>query len=253
MLALERRQNVLESLRRDRSVVVTDLARRFGVTEETVRRDLQKLEKEGLVSRTHGGAVSPEPTVEGEDLPYLTRQTTNSEAKRRIALHAAQLVPHGAAVMLDSSSTAFEVLPRLKDHRDLTLITNSVRIVAHPGVTDHAILSVGGELRRRSMTFVGPVARQAIAQFNADYALISCKALSQAGGVMDASVADAEIKRAFIAGARRVCLLVDGDKFDGSALTEVCSFEPIHTVITDRAPSESWRRFLTARKVELIY
>src|SRR3954471_4975793 len=100
MLALERRQHVLDTLRRDRSVVVTDLARRFGVTEETVRRDLQKLEKEGLVSRTHGGAVAPE--AEAEDLPYLTRQTTNSEAKRRIAVHAAHLLPHGAAVMLDS-------------------------------------------------------------------------------------------------------------------------------------------------------
>ena len=251
MLAVERKQLVLDTIRRDRAVVVTELARRFGVTEETVRRDLHKLEKEGLVSRTHGGAVACES--ETEDLPYFTRQTTNIEAKRQIAVHAARLVESGAAVMLDSSSTAFAVLPRLKDHADLTLITNSVRIIANPNVTNHAIMSVGGELRRRSMTFVGPLARQAITQFNVDYALISCKALSQRGGVMDASVADAEIKRAFIGSARHVCLLVDGDKFDGSALIEVCSFAPIHTVITDRAPSDSWREFLAAQKVELIF
>ena len=249
MLAVERRNLVLESLRRDRTVVVSELARRFAVTEETVRRDLGKLEREGLVTRTHGGAVASDT----EDLPYRTRQTSNIEAKRRIAVQAARLVASGSAVMLDSSSTAFEVLPRLKDHKDLTLITNSVRIIANPDVTDHAIMSVGGELRRRSMTFVGPLARQAISQFNVDDALISCKALSQTGGVMDASVADAEIKRAFIASARRVCLLADGDKFDGSALIEVCALERIHTVITDRAPSEAWQAYLAESHVELLY
>lgn len=249
MLAAERRQIILETLRRDRAVAVCDLAQRFDMTEETVRRDLHKLEKQGLLSRTHGGAVAGDL----EDLPYRTRQSTNIEAKRRIAVLAAKLIASGSAVMLDSSSTAFEVLPRLKDHSDLTLITNSVRIIASPDVTDHAILSVGGELRRRSMTFVGPLARQAIGQFTADYALISCKALSANGGVMDASVPDAEIKRAFIASARRVCLLVDGDKFDGGALIEVCALERIHTVITDRAPSEVWQARLAADKVELLY
>ena len=249
MLAAERRQIILETLRRDRAVAVSELARRFEMTEETVRRDLHKLEKEGLLNRTHGGAVAGDL----EDLPYPTRQATNIEAKRRIAVLAARLIASGSAVMLDSSSTAFEVLPRLKDHSDLTLITNSVRIIASSDVTDHAILSVGGELRRRSMTFVGPLARQAIGQFTADYALISCKALSRTGGVMDASVPDAEIKRAFIASARRVCLLADGDKFDGSALIEVCALDRIHTVITDRAPSEAWQAYLAENRVELLY
>src|SRR4051794_10751202 len=112
MLAVERRQFVIETLRRDRAVVVADLARRFGVTEETVRRDLAKLEKQGLVPRPQGGARA----ADTEDLPYRTRQTTNIEAKRKIAIAAAKLVASGSAVMLDSSSTAFEVLPRLKDH-----------------------------------------------------------------------------------------------------------------------------------------
>ena len=238
MLAIERKHKILDLILRDRKVVVTELSQQFGVTEETVRRDLNKLEQDGLVSRTHGGAVARRGEV--EDLPYRTRHLTNLEAKRAIATEVAELVDDGMSVMMDSSSTAFEALATLRAHRDLTLITNSVRILSDPDLTGHTIMSVGGELRRRSMTFVGPLAREAIGQFNADVALISCKALSPSGGIMETNVPDAEVKRAFIRNAQRVCLLVDGDKFDRSALITICGFERIHTVITDRQPAPAW-------------
>ncbi len=251
MLAIERRQKILDLVFRHRSVQVTDLSKSFGVTEETIRRDLQVLDNGGLLSRTHGGAVAKETEV--EDLPYRMRQITNIEAKRRIAALAAKLVHDGNAVMIDSSSTAFEALAELRSHHDLTLITNSVRIAAEPGATQHTIVSVGGELRKQSMTFVGMLATQAIAQFNADIALISCKAISMAGGVMDASLPDAEVKRAFIAAARKVCLLVDGDKFDGSALTSVCSIDQVDVVVTDRAPSEAWMQHFRRSNIPVLF
>jgi DeoR/GlpR family transcriptional regulator of sugar metabolism len=251
MLAVERRQKILDLVFRNRSVQVTDLSRSFGVTEETIRRDLQTLDGSGLLSRTHGGAVARE--ADAEDLPYRMRQVTNIDAKRKIAMLAAELVGDSNAVMIDSSSTAFEVLAALKDHHDLTLITNSVRITAEPGATQHTIVSVGGELRKQSMTFVGTLATQAIAKFNADIALISCKAVSLAGGVMDASLPDAEVKRAFIAAARKVCLLVDGDKFDGSALTGVCPLDEIDAVVTDRAPSAEWLGHFKKLEIPVLY
>ncbi|NYT30892.1 DeoR/GlpR family DNA-binding transcription regulator [Rhizobium sp. WYCCWR 11128] len=251
MLAVERRQKILDLVYRHKTVQVTDLSKSFGVTEETIRRDLQTLDGSGLLSRTHGGAVARE--VEAEDLPYRMRQVTNIEAKRKIAALAAALVHDAYAVMIDSSSTAFEVLSALKDHHDLTLITNSVRITANPGATQHTIVSVGGELRKQSMTFVGTLATQAIAKFNADIALISCKAISISGGVMDASLPDAEVKRAFIAAARKVCLLVDGDKFDGSALTSVCPVDQINAVITDRQPSDEWIKHFQKLDIPVLY
>jgi DeoR/GlpR family transcriptional regulator of sugar metabolism len=251
MLAIERRQKILDLVLRNRSVQVTDLSRAFGVTEETIRRDLHALDGGRLLTRTHGGAIAIES--EPEDLPYWMRQITNIEAKRRIAARAAELVQDSTAVMIDSSSTAFEVLGLLKDRHDVTLITNSVRIAAEPGATQHTIVSVGGELRKQSMTFVGTLAIQAIASFSADIALISCKALSLAGGVMDASLPDAEVKRAFISAARRVCLLVDGDKFDGSALTRVCPLEQISMIVTDRPPSSQWLDELERRQIPVIY
>lgn len=251
MLAIERRQKILDTVSLKGSAQVTDLSKVFGVTEETIRRDLQVLEGSGFLNRTHGGAIAKETDV--EDLPYRTRQITNIEAKRKIAAKAAMLVEDNNAVMIDSSSTAFEVLSQLKDHHDLTLITNSVRITAEPGATNHTIVSVGGELRKQSMTFVGSLAARAIADFNADIALISCKALSMTRGVMDASLPDAEIKRAFIAAASKVCLLVDGDKFDGSALTTVCDIDMIGVVVTDRAPPEAWLRHFEAHDIPVIY
>ncbi|MFB2550355.1 DeoR/GlpR family DNA-binding transcription regulator [Ensifer soli] len=242
MLAIERRQKILARVDRDGSVTVADLSLAFGVTEETIRRDLQGLDREGLLSRTHGGAVAR--ARETEDLPYPLRQTTNIAAKRAIAALAVAEIAEGDAVMVDSSSTAYEVLPLLARFRDLTLVTNSVRIVAEPTVTAHPIMSVGGELRRQSMTFVGPLATGAIGQFSADVALISCKALARDGGVLDASLADAEVKRAFIGAARKVCLLVDGDKFGGSALTRVCGLDRIDVVLTDRMPGGDWPSLL---------
>jgi DeoR/GlpR family transcriptional regulator of sugar metabolism len=252
MLAIERKNKIVDLITRERKVVVSALSQEFGVTEETVRRDLNQLEKDGLLSRTHGGAIARVRNGEAEDLPYDARHSINIGAKQAIGAKAATLVSDGASVMIDSSSTAYEALNVLKGHRDLTLITNSVRILSEPDLTTHTIMSVGGELRRRSMTFVGPVATQAIAQFNADVALISCKALSPAGGIMEANVPDAEVKRAFIRSARRVCLLVDGDKFDQTALITICDFGPIDVVVTDRMPASPWLELFERHQIRLV-
>lgn len=251
MLAIERRRAIHERLGGDGRVVVTELAAALGVTEETIRRDLNRMAREGLLSRTHGGALPR--MAEREDLPYSVRDVTNIAAKRAIGTLAAGLVPDGAAVMLDSSSTACEVLRATRGHRDLTVITNSVRLLADPALTSHTVISVGGELRRRSMTFVGPVACRAVAQFNADFALVSCKALSLAGGMMDPTLADAAVKRAFIDRAARVILLADASKFDRSALVTIADFRAVHTIVTDRRPPEPWCERFDRDGVRLLH
>jgi DeoR/GlpR family transcriptional regulator of sugar metabolism len=250
MLAIERRHKIMDRILRGRNVVVAELSEAFGVTAETVRRDLNRLEREGLVARTHGGAVAARSEV--EDLPYGTRHLINIDAKRSIAAKAAALVGDNQSVMLDSSSTAFEVLAFLRERSNLTLITNSVRVLSDSDMTGHIIMSVGGELRRRSMTFVGPLATRAIEQFKADIALISCKALSLEGGMMESNVADAEVKRAFIRSARRVCLLADGDKFGETALIAIGGINDVDIVVTDRQPAEPWPQHLERAGTTLL-
>jgi DeoR/GlpR family transcriptional regulator of sugar metabolism len=251
MLAIERRRAILDQLNRDGRVVVSELAQALAVTEETIRRDLNQMERGGLLARAHGGAL-PRAT-EPEELPYGVRNVTNIAGKRVIGALAAGLVPDGASIMLDSSSTAYEALRALQGHRALTIVTNSVRLLADPEMTAHKVISVGGELRRRTMTFVGPVACQAAARFNGDVALVSCKALSLAAGLMDANLADAAVKRAFIERAARVILLADASKFDRTALVTITDLRPIHTIVTDQRPSDDWRARLESEGIALVH
>lgn len=251
MLAIERKRKILEKVVRERRVVVSELSRQFAVTEETIRRDLNELDRAGLVSRTHGGAIPR--SGETEDLPYRTRQHTNLEAKQAIAAKVADIVGDGQSILMDSSSTVYQAVAALARHQDLTLISNSVRLLADPEATGHTVISVGGELRRRSMAFVGPLTTQSIAQFNADIALISCKALSREGGMMETNIADAEVKRAFIRSARRVCLLADAGKFDQTALVTIAGFEDIDVVVTDRQPPAHWVQLFKSLDVSLVY
>lgn len=251
MLAIERRRAILERLGREGRVVVTELAAALAVTEETIRRDLSRLEHDGLLDRTHGGAL-PRPAG-GEDLPYQVRDVTNIAAKRAIGAMVAELVPDGASLMVDSSSTACEALRALAGRRGLTVITNSVRLLSDPDATAHALLSVGGELRPRTMTFVGPLACQAAAQFNPDVALFSCKALSLTGGMMEANLEDAAVKRAFIGRAGRVVLLADSSKFGRNALVSIADLSAIDVLATDRRPSDAWCQRLEREDITLLH
>lgn len=251
MLAIERRRAILDRLARDGRVVVVELAPALAVTEETIRRDLNQMERSGLLSRTHGGAV-PRPS-KPEDLPYTVRDVTNIAAKRRIGAIAAELLPAGASVMLDSSSTAREALRAAGGQRDLTIITNSVRLLSDPDAAAHTVISVGGDLRHRAMTFVGPLACQSAAQFNADFALLSCKAVSLLAGVMDANLEDAAVKRVYIAQAARVVLLADASKLDRTALVTIADLARIDVLVTERRPAEVWCERLAAAGVELLH
>lgn len=251
MLPAERKHKTLDVLRAEGKVGVADLARRFEVTRETIRRDLEKLEADGWLERTHGGAVA---IVErAEDLPYLTREAVNLGAKQRIAHKAARLIGEGQTLMLDSSSTVCEILAGLADRRDLQLISNSMRVAALGTEAEHRVITVGGELRQRSMAFVGGLAEESLARFQADWALIGCKALHRESGVMESNLDEAQIKRIMIGHARRTALLVDQTKFDRQAMVRIAALASIDVMITDEAPDEAWQALLVERGVELVY
>ncbi|AWN15358.1 Putative HTH-type transcriptional regulator YdjF [Salinisphaera sp. LB1] len=251
MLPAERKQKTLDVLRADGKVGVADLAARFRVTRETIRRDLEKLEAEGVLERTHGGAVA---IVErSQDLPYLTREAVNRAAKQRIAHKAAPLIADGDAVMLDSSSTVCEMLGALAGRRDLQLISNSLRLAAAGVESDHALITVGGELRKKSLAFVGGLAEESLARFNVHWALIGCKALHAEAGVLESNLDEAQIKRVMMAHARRTALLVDHSKFDRDALVQICALPEIDVVVTDQVPGPIWIERLAALGVRLIY
>ncbi len=250
LLPEERAEAILGRLKREGRVLVEALSADLGVSGETIRRDLKRLEADGLLRRSHGGAV-PVPPRQAKEHPFPARRVLNVSAKRRIAATAARHVTDGQAIMMDSSSTVQELLGALTARRDLTIVTNSVALLVDPACRPHRVISVGGEFVAEDMTFHGPLSAAAARQFHADVAFLSVKALSRRSGLMVADSAEAEIKRAFLASADRRVLLVDGDKFDGSGLVSVAPLGALDVVITDHPPHDDWAALIAEAGVRL--
>ncbi|MFF2014893.1 DeoR/GlpR family DNA-binding transcription regulator [Paenibacillus sp. NPDC058177] len=251
MLAAERRKKIIDLVHQDKRVLVSDLSRMFEVTEETIRRDLEKLEKDGIVSRTYGGAMLNRHT--NEDLPFVTRNALNTEIKRSIALKALDLINDGDTLMVDPSSTAFEFLKLLETKSNLTIITNSVNILHDFANSGMNIISTGGSLRYRSLSLVGPVAHDTIQRYNVDTAVISCKAIDLDKGVTDSNEPECELKKYMLRQADKVVLLADHTKFDKTAFSKLIELSNIDYLITDRRPSEVWLERLSRDNIELLY
>ena len=252
MLAIERRNAILSKLTLEGKVIVADLSRDFGVTEETIRRDLEKLDKDGLAKKTHGGAVSTQTT--NIDLPYSVRKRANVDRKQRIAQKIGEMIHDGDYIMLDASSTAIFVTKYIKSRKNITLITNSVEILLELADKEGwNILSTGGALKEGALAMVGASAEKMIRGFHVDLAVCSSKGFDMSMGVTDSNEKDSQIKQAIFAAADRKILAVDSTKFDRIAFARVCDVDEIDTVVTDEKPADRWIEYLKNKDVELVY
>ncbi len=252
MLAIERRNAILAKLNAEGKVIVTDLSREFDVTEETIRRDLEKLDNEGLATKTYGGAVAVQNLK--VDLPFNVRKRTNVERKQKIAEKIAGMINDGDYIMLDSSSTAICVAKYIANRKDITLITNSVEILMElADKSDWKILSTGGTLKKGALSLVGASAERMIRGFHVDLAVCSSKGIDMSMGVTDSNEKDSEIKQAIFAAANRKILAVDATKFDKISFVHVCELTDIDTIVTDEIPSDRWIEFFKDKQVELVY
>ena len=252
MLAIERKREILSRLNSEGKVIVSELARDFGVTEETVRRDLEKLDNEGLASKIYGGAVAKKGST--LDLPYNVRASVNVEEKEIISDLAADIIKDGDRLMLDSSSTDIYIVKKLKSKKNLTVITNSVKILLElSDKPDFTVLCTGGSLREGSLALNGSSAEKMIGSYHVDAAIVSCKGIDMTLGVTDSNEADGQIKKAMFASADKRILALDGGKFDNKSFVKLCDVSELDMIITDTAPSEAWQTYCHEHNVELIY
>lgn len=252
MLAIERRSAILAKLSADGKVIVSDLSREFDVTEETIRRDLEKLDNDGLAKKTYGGAVANEKL--NNDPPFNVRKRVNVAEKQRIAEKIAPLIHDGDYIMLDASSTAICVIECIKDLKNITLITNSVEILLQlADKKDWNILSTGGALKEGGLSLVGTSAERMIRGFHVDLAVCSCKGIDINKGITDSNEKDSEIKQAIFTAANRKVLAVDSTKFDKISFVRVCNTGDVDTIVTDAQPSDRWIEHCKERNVQLIY
>lgn len=231
MLVAERHRRIMELIKAEGSIRVSELSKLFHVTEETIRRDLDKLESEGKIIRTHGGAViNNESPVE---LPVEYREIERLEQKKAIAKEAVKFVEAGDCIALDASTTAWQVAKILPD-LPITVVTNSVKVVMELAHKENIqVVSLGGMLVSRSLSFVGPLTERSIAGYHVQKCFVSCRGLHVQYGLSESTEAQARVKEKMIRHADEVILLLDSSKFGVRAFTRIIGLEEIDTLITD--------------------
>lgn len=251
MLGLERQQEILALLREVHSVTVEELCKKFYASGATIRRDLGRLEKSGLIRRTYGGAV----LLEGNavESPYLLRESENLEAKLGMAAAAAQLIKNGDTLFLDSSSTVMQLCRHLSGFDGITVITNGIKtamLLAENANT--TVYIAGGQLRKNSRSVIGVAAKEFFAPYYADIAFLSCHGLDPGYGLTEAHEEESQIKRLLIQKARRTVLLCDSTKVGQRFFSRTCGLESISALVTDREPEPLLRQALEQHGIKTI-
>lgn len=252
MLAIERRNKILEILQKESRVVVSDLSGLFKVTEETIRRDLEKLEKEGYAKKTYGGAILNESS--NVDLPYTVRKKANVANKQYIAEIISSMIEDGDHIMMDASSTAVFIAKHLKSKKNLTLITNSIEILLElSDVVGWKVLSTGGALKEGSLSLVGYQAEKMIGTFYVDKAIVSCKGVDIEKGITDSNEMDAHIKKLMLEAANMKILAVDNSKFDKISFTKISDLEDIDLFVTDSELNDKWKQTFESMNIKTMH
>ena len=252
MLAIERRNSILERLQSEKRVVVSELSSCYGVSEETIRRDLEKLENAGLVIKSYGGAVLNEHSV--FDLPFNVRKNKQIVEKQQIAALVSDIVRDGEAIMLDASSTSVYVAKKLKEKKKLTVITNSVEVLVELyDMSEWNVISTGGVSRQKSFALVGSHTDELISSYHVDKAIISCKGLDIRGGFTDADELNTSCKRMMLRAAKERILAADSSKFGEIAFKKIAEWADLTKVVTDKKPSQIWLDEFESLGIECIY
>jgi DeoR family glycerol-3-phosphate regulon repressor len=227
-----RQTEILEIARVEGRVVVEQLADRFGVTLQTIRRDLSELADAGLLDRVHGGAVIRKGV---SNIGYEERRRLNDEAKAAIGRACARAIPDNSSLFLNIGTTTEAVARELLGRRNLTVVTNNINVAnILVGNESCEIMVAGGVLRRSDGGLVGELTAAFMEQFKVDFAVIGASALDEEGDLLDFDLQEIRVSQALIRRARRSFLVADASKFDRSAPVRIASLREIDAFYTDR-------------------
>jgi len=246
----ERQLNILDLLQKRRTASVAFLARRFGVSGATIRRDLMKLQDRGHITKTYGGAIVS-PSTQSE-FSHNQRLTRNIREKQRIGKCAAERIQPGSSIFLDSGTTALQIAENLKERNLVTVVTNGLTIAQTLGSSEGIQLYVvGGRYRPVSCDMVGPTLIAALRRFAVDIAFISVDGFDPEYGMSAADHAEAEVARAAMGIANQKIIIADSSKGRKRAFAWICSISEIDGVISDTALSKQVVEELTQAGVEV--
>jgi len=251
MIPNPRQAGVLDAVRERGAISVEALAERFGVTLQTVRRDVKLLSDAGLLARFHGGVRLPSSTT--ENIAYRQRQALNDDAKRRIARTVGKDVPDGCSLILNIGTTTEAIARELMRHKALRVITNNLNVAAilsdNP---DCEVIVAGGVVRARDRGIVGEATVDFIRQFKVDIGLIGISSIEADGSLRDFDYREVKVARAIVEHSREVWLAADHSKFNRAAMVELGRLDQVDRLYTDQPPPEPFPALLAEADVACV-
>ena len=252
MFAIERQQRILELLKQNGAVSVSKLSAEFEVAEETVRRDLEKLEKQEKLLRTHGGAVTIDDNKHEPSLEK--RKKLNVVGKERVARMAAELVSPGDTIFLDASTTTFFIARELKNMKNITIITNSLQAIEELSDCDGIKLIGTGGMVGTNQSFVGSIAETSVREkYFANKVFFSSRGVTVETGVLDSNEQECAMKKCMMNNAQTKIYVCEHTKINRIAFAKLAEFEDVDYFVTEKELGEEWIKKLDEAGVKLIY
>ncbi|WP_312223827.1 DeoR/GlpR family DNA-binding transcription regulator [Rhizobium rhizoryzae] len=250
MLLTPRQEEIVALAKANGKVLVDELAVRFSVTPQTIRKDLNDLCDARALTRVHGGAIFP---TGNENVKYESRRAIAAAEKQAIGRMAAGLIPDNSSLFINIGTTTEAVGEALADHRELMVITNNINVANRLRLfSGIEVVIAGGVVRREDGGIVGEAAVDFIRQFKVDFAVIGVSAIDEDGALLDFDFREVKVAQAIISNARHVILVSDSSKFERTAPVRIGHISQIHTFITDHCPLERVRSICAENDVRLI-
>lgn len=251
MIAAERHDYILKQLQTKNVVKVNELAKKFQTTDMTVRRDLALLEKQGLLTRSYGGAVMNGKV--GTESNFHSKQYDYSEIKSQLSIKAASLITDGDSIGIDIGTTAFEISKHLKGKKDINVITASLPVVVElSNDPDIKVICTGGELSQKDLSFTGHHAISTVQEYVLDKIFVGVAGISFERGYTLYNIQDALVKREFIKCARELIIVANSNKLGVEKYAFLCKIEMATKIITDSGISDEDRVRLENYGIEVI-
>ena len=252
MTKYNRQQRILDLVRDNPSIRVSDIADKLGVSTGTVRNDLNSLEKKGRLERVHGGAVVRNQN-QFQSNSFMRRYEQNITAKKAIALKVSTLINNGDSILLDASSTDYYLARELASKNNLRIITNGFEVareLAHN--SSNTVILIGGVVNNNASAVSGLLSEKIIEDLHIQKAFLSCSGFTIERGMTEISLDEAQLKRKVIESAEQIYALIDSTKIGQDDMTSFIRVEKITTLFTDAGISKEWREKISNARIDLI-
>lgn len=249
-VTFDRRAKIIDEIEEAGVVKVTDLSRKFGVSDVTIRNDLLQLEKKNILIRAHGGAVKFQRV--GVDFELDIKSKIHLAEKQKIAKKSIELIKDGDTIILDSGTTTLQIAKNLTNFNDLTVITNSLNIAGQlVDLTKVKVIIPGGNLRRKSLSLIGSIAENSIKNYYCDKLFLGVDGIDTKYGISTPNAEEAFLNNIMINISREVIVVTDSSKFLRKSFAFIAPLSKIHTIITDNNIPEDEKRNLEKSNINL--